>query len=516
MKIKTIEIHNYKAFYGNKNVINIDGKNLFIYGENGSGKSSLYYALKDFFQSSMETINLNEVENIFIGPADQGKVSVKITFNPDENDANNDQFMKLSSTDSPSGNINIRDASQLRSFLTYKNLLEIHYIKKDWNINLFSLLVKGVLKHFKPTGLNRSLGETWDEIEILLNTPTSPSYNITRKKRDLNTQISRFNKAFGTLFTLPTPTVPNSDYILQNAAPILQYFDKDLDINLKYNGVLLDTTDIEAKTLRRKTVSLEIKYAGQTIPKPHLFLNEARLSAIAISIYLGMIKRLPQLKKLKVLFLDDLFIGLDLSNRMPLIQILEKYFSDYQIILSTYDKPWYEVTKFYLHDNPDWKCVEFLARKNQFGYDQPIIRYADDGKNGDHIQRYIDFAEQYYNSGDNKAAGVYLRSIFEFMLKRYCKGKKLRVRFDIDISKLTTDDFWTAIKDFKSSEDARIAAGAAQQSKCKLIDTTIADVELCRRFVLNPLCHQDQTNHESSQEIQKAIEAIRKLKDELK
>jgi len=49
MKIKTIEIKNYKAFYG-KHTIKIGGKNIFIYGENGSGKSSLYYALKDFFQ----------------------------------------------------------------------------------------------------------------------------------------------------------------------------------------------------------------------------------------------------------------------------------------------------------------------------------------------------------------------------------------------------------------------------------------------------------------------------------
>ncbi len=47
MKIETIEINNYKAFY-DKYKINVAGKNLFIYGENGSGKSSLYYALKDY------------------------------------------------------------------------------------------------------------------------------------------------------------------------------------------------------------------------------------------------------------------------------------------------------------------------------------------------------------------------------------------------------------------------------------------------------------------------------------
>ena len=34
MKIQTIEITNYKAFFGTYN-IKVDSKNLFIYGENG-------------------------------------------------------------------------------------------------------------------------------------------------------------------------------------------------------------------------------------------------------------------------------------------------------------------------------------------------------------------------------------------------------------------------------------------------------------------------------------------------
>jgi predicted ATPase len=56
MKIQKVEIKDYKAFYG-KHEINVAGKNLFVYGENGSGKSSFYYALKDFFQSSNEAID---------------------------------------------------------------------------------------------------------------------------------------------------------------------------------------------------------------------------------------------------------------------------------------------------------------------------------------------------------------------------------------------------------------------------------------------------------------------------
>jgi len=65
MEIDHIEITNYKAFMGN-HVIPVKGENLFIYGENGSVKSSFYFALKDFSQISVEEIDFSELENVFI------------------------------------------------------------------------------------------------------------------------------------------------------------------------------------------------------------------------------------------------------------------------------------------------------------------------------------------------------------------------------------------------------------------------------------------------------------------
>ena len=81
MRIQTIEITNYKAFLGTHE-IKVGGKNLFIYGENGSGKSSLYYALKDFFQSTIEDIDLAELENAFVLEDEQGKTAIKVKFKP--------------------------------------------------------------------------------------------------------------------------------------------------------------------------------------------------------------------------------------------------------------------------------------------------------------------------------------------------------------------------------------------------------------------------------------------------
>ena len=61
MRITEIKLNNYRAFYGEHTIsLDKDGKNLMIYGENGSGKSSLFTALQNFFLSSVQKVNVEE------------------------------------------------------------------------------------------------------------------------------------------------------------------------------------------------------------------------------------------------------------------------------------------------------------------------------------------------------------------------------------------------------------------------------------------------------------------------
>jgi len=112
MRIQKIEIKDYKAFYG-LTEFTVEGKNLFIYGENGSGKTSFYYALKDFFQSSLEKLNYDETENIFVSEEKRGNGYLKVTFNPDKDGADKDKTYiverNFSNTYSV-GDTSIRDA----------------------------------------------------------------------------------------------------------------------------------------------------------------------------------------------------------------------------------------------------------------------------------------------------------------------------------------------------------------------------------------------------------------------
>jgi recombinational DNA repair ATPase RecF len=499
MKIQKVKVKGYKAFHKDYS-FDIKGKNVFIYGENGSGKSSFYYALKDFFQSSIEKIDFDELENIFLTKKQKGKSYVKVTFKPDKDGNNTDKEYHLNNSSKntfETGDTSIRDAVKLKSFFTYKHLLGIHYIDKNEKIDLFELLVERVLKHFKSVAITGDieLGELWSNVKSAVEKPLDGRrYNRTQKDRDVKQAIGDFNKAFKQLFDENNP-----EYILAHAQPILDQFGHNIKIDLNYTQAVPNS---KLDGVKRNNVRIKIMYLGKEVEKPHLFLNEARLSAIAISIYLGMIRRHIQGIPCKVLFLDDIFIGLDIGNRLPLFKILENEFADYQTFVTTYDKPWYEFMKFYLDGNSDWKCFEFYSRRARKGFEIPVVKEQIDSS---HIQNFIDNGERYFNEGDNKAAGVYLRSAFEFILKKYCR-KKIPVLFRLSTSKLNTEHFWIALVKHEDEKDP---------SQRKLTEVTKNSINNLRNLVLNPLSHHDVNKHEITAEIQSAINTIKTLKMEL-
>ena len=79
MRITEFEIKNFKAFYGTYRIdLHKSGKNLLVYGENGSGKSSLYFALKLFLESGDNPSHKFENDqNIFITDAGYIKLCLR-------------------------------------------------------------------------------------------------------------------------------------------------------------------------------------------------------------------------------------------------------------------------------------------------------------------------------------------------------------------------------------------------------------------------------------------------------
>ena len=253
----------------------------------------------------------------------------------------------------------------------------------------------------------------------------------------------------------------------------------------------------EDKTLNYQNISLKVNFLDEDLTAHYRFLNEAKLSTIALSIFLAGFQLQPP-SDLKILVIDDALIGLDMSNRLPLIDILdEKDFAKYQIILMTYDRTFYEMVKKRKSEDKNWKAAELYCGKVD-GYEIPI--YVED-------KTYLE-KQEYLDANDYKASAVYVRTAYEATIKAYCEKNNIGVKYREDRSELDSNDFWTLIRDRK------ISVPKSNKPKRLLKLALVKKVELARKFTLNPLSHANIVNI-PRKELEDAIEAVEWLEDAL-
>jgi hypothetical protein len=78
-------------------------------------------------------------------------------------------------------------------------------------------------------------------------------------------------------------------------------------------------------------IEFGVQLDGHTVTKPQSFLNEAKLTQLALSVrFAASLVNLHE-SDLKLLVLDDLLVSLDMSNRMQVVDILlSETFAGYQ------------------------------------------------------------------------------------------------------------------------------------------------------------------------------------------
>ena len=473
MRITKIEIKNFRAFRG---VYQIDlakaGKNLLIYGENGSGKSSLYLALKWFLESSEDdSIKFENYQNIFTID-DAGYIKLHLRAAP----GSNEHVYEWSRDVKETAEVPMINASKSKGFLDYKALLHTHYLHYEYDtVNVFDLLIENLLANVINDTTGQSLAEEWQNISEQV--PLAPTHDI----ETLEAQIGTFNIG-----------VTNQLMELQTkASEILRKFGGEgtlVTLDFDFQGMEYDS---ENQMLDYQEILLKIKFFDEDIPVHHRFLNEAKLSAIGLAIYFAGFQLQPD-SDLKILALDDVLIGLDMSNRVPVLDILDEYFSDYQIFLTTYDKAWYEIVK-QRTEQKDWKYVEFYFGQTD-AYEIPV--YAEN-------KAYLDKAREYLDTNDYKACAVYARTAFEAAIKQYCEKKDLTIKYRENPRDLRSEDFWVPIK-MEKDEDGSL-----------LLDLRIVDeIERARKFILNELSHATFVNI-YRKELEDAIDAVEQLKNAL-
>ena len=460
MRITKIELENFRAFYSNY-VIDLgkDGKNLLVYGENGSGKSSLYKALKYFLDSHRQRLNFLDFKNIF-NPKDEGHI--KFSLRTDKNSA--EKKVVWSQDVKETNDATILESTKTKGFIDYKKLLETYFLHIDEDeVNIYDLLIDKLFAYIENPMTSNFLIYDYNNL-------------IDCEHGKHNDMLKNFNDGVSILLGNITSKSNN----------ILQEFGYAIKISFAFDGVKKFKIQGRDERIKNKKIILKVDFYGASeLVKHHLILNEAKLSAIAIAIFFASILEQPS-SDLKILALDDVLIGLDMSNRMPIIDILQTYFIDYQIFFMTYDKTWFDIIKQKVKDK-DWKYIEFFSNAND---DFEIPVYADN-------QNFIEKAEYYHSQGDLKSSVVYLRSEFENQLKKFCDKHNLAVKYKLNQRKLTTEDFLQPVNNKLNN---------------KILSS---EIELHRTVILNPLSHSTISSIESK-EVKKSIEIIKKFIEKLK
>lgn len=490
MRITDIYIKNYRAFYGEHHIcLDKDGKNLMVYGENGSGKSSLFTALQDFLKSSVGKIEVEE--NIFVPASQKNTASIKVNIKESPETSKTTSFeLKLTDKEIISSDKTlIADANKIKGFFDYRSLLRTHMGHKD-KVDLFDLLIgkveysfggslisndPGILQNSINEYSTKELGREWFNI-----------YKDTFTKRQDKKQQEVTKNYLSTKFN------PGLKKLLKDIEDDTNTFMKYFGANVK---ISLDFDKVEYQGRRKlsgNNINLKIDFFEKSIPKHQLFLNEARLSALAISLYLASIKVNPLTGALKILVLDDLLIGLDMSNRLPLLDILKKHFIEvdkdkqFQVIMTTYDKVWYELVRNYFGVEK-WKYTEIYTKSlKDDDFEIPVIF----NENG-----YLEKAKHYLIEKDYKASAVYLRTEFERIVKTICDKQKIPVCYHKNQKETTSEDFWTAI-----------------ESQTDLEPALVHEITIHRGVVMNPFSHYDLEKPEFVKELEDTIKSIEQLK----
>lgn len=511
-RIKSFTLCDFRAFAGPEPVtFHLDGKNLLIYGENGAGKSSVFHALDEFFSAALPNAQarkkrLADLENIFPNPS-KGKVSIGVTFEGDAAPVRwDDQGHPADTKGYPAKPADARvvNGAYRKAALDYRALLDTNYRHGDGAVNLFDVCVNVLLRDYPAAhnGKEERLFDLWRRMQPL----PQMAWMTDADKANIQALAKSFNDGMAEAIEA---LWPKANAILKD----LKWEDVELKA-LEFASVRFNWDRLRKN---RRYLGCEITpklaFRGKDLPTPQTFLNEARLSALALAVYFAGRQACAatlQADTPRLIVLDDVLIGLDQSNRMPVLRMLDQHFSDWQIVLLTHDRVWYEMARFHLADRHDWAAVEMFEEKQPDGTPMPIVgvvRPFVKPASIDAIAASIATARKFHGMNEYAAAAVHARVAFELALKKLCDRKSIPVRFKSDPRELNTEDLLSAIEKW---------LGDQKQAQIKPhVEPAIKNVRLARKVVLNQFSHSTPVNLANA-EVKSAIDAVEALQKAFK
>ena len=502
-KINRITIENFK-FFLSPFVLTPEGKHVLMYGENGSGKSSIYWAAYTLFQSCMKEpaearkyFNKNHPESLCnLYDTANRRSGIEIEFK-DEND------VKRSYTDG-SWAINTRADGFIRlstfasDFMNYKFLSAIFDFKNSMRVDLFKIFEDEIFPFLslngqvydietgEPSG-NSGVEDWWRYIKKCYETPgmltrrseKGVAFAHDNKYNTYQNLISDFNTK---LQVLLTGIADDANQKLEEAKMPVKIslslekavFDKKIEGTQKsYDGEFYPPQIIlTAQLLDAQGNAV----ANKDINHPRSFFNEAKLTKMALAIRLAIFDRKYQgTDCAKVIFVDDLLISLDMSNRLLVVQQLLDYVNRYQLFIFTHDRTFYNLINDSISQrniSKEWCYYEMYA------IDEEVAEGHVPEAKINVKENYLQQAKSFFSKYEYHASANSLRKECEKQLQRlYPHNWILSKNGDGTVSIINLNGLIQKLKDFYLRFDIN--------------PIPTPNIDQYRKRILNPASHND-------------------------
>lgn len=532
MRISSIEMAFFRGFPAPFpfEIADRDGKpnNAVIYGDNGSGKSSLFRALQLLFEVGRDDADLLSQQNLFAGknPALAAKLKGK------QGGADHEIPLSWQNGDPRPTSPYLQSSARRSAFIDYRTLLRLSDETRDMEENFFYVTVTSLLRNAPSSVAGETIGDVWGRLQDArgrvadaerrtgqsalsgVNDPVRPFGEVESATNDLSDSLRAIllpqQEADGT-------SKPSRFITLANKY-LKRFENGPLNIEFEFIGLSYARTE---NSLEGASITPKVSFCEKTLereimtprgqphgyPDHHSILNEARLSALALSLFFASVKLADQEayivgagepdQPLRLLVLDDLLLGLDYSNRLPVLELLLEEFPEHQIFLLTHDRVWFDIVRLHVEGlAPAWDASEFLnLRKKGPGK-------SDFPKRKDGSSNLIARANELLNlHGEPFAAGNYARRAIEGELKRLCELTTTSVVYKDEGHSRDTDDFLKPLssKRWRNNGTWLLLPQWLQR-----------EYRALRRTVLNPSSH-DHPNTITPHEVQRAIAVAEKL-----
>ncbi|MCZ2130438.1 MAG: AAA family ATPase [Bacteroidia bacterium] len=525
MRLHELHINNFKFFPKqdpNSPLLKIDGKNLLIYGENGSGKSTIYWAIYTLLESAFKVKN-EDVSKYFEKGGKHGLVNIHASKRHNayikvvlkENGIPDVSYYidgENATIESARANSAIRESGMASDFINYRVIFRLHNLKHSKENNLFSWFEDEIFPYILIASINstKSVGDVlkelkegpvkvkdFDEIDkMIFPNPAMQHHAEEAVRKD----FKKYQKYERDLKKWNTKLKAYLQGIITRANTILTNdFQQNFEIKLDYTFARVNVT---ADDLGWKDPIIELKipkYNGKrnVVKRPHTFLNEAKWTSIGLSIRLAIIEdwtNRPATAQLKALVIDDMLLSLDMSNRdIVLNLLLDRYVNDYQLIMLTHDRYFFEL------------CKDKIQRKGQVNNWMNLEMYEDFDSATNKAKPFIiqdngkvDKAWILFRSKDFSSAANMVRQATEKLCNYYLTNQEKLGR------------------DYKPMKlDGLITKLIAKGTDAGLTAATLQDLKDYKDRIMNPNSHYDINQPLFRNELKNAIETLEKLKVEI-